>query len=180
MLHRKPILILFLGLVCAIGTSATAGAQPVHDLCIELSGSAGYAVFRSPKIQLNCCPLNASEINNCVPLNGFESGSPTGGMFTGTGCVDSLGNSFIYHYVYHNQYALTHWFVGYFETGVCRFPLGKNEGSLGGHKGILGDCRGTFTSTPPGSTTATSGSFPAQAVLWFCNGENVLDGIQPQ
>jgi hypothetical protein len=43
-----------------------------------------------------------------------------------------------------------------------------------------GDCRGTFTSTPPGSTTATSGSFPAQAVLWFCNGENVLDGFQPQ
>jgi hypothetical protein len=33
---------------------------------------------------------------------------------------------------------------------------------------------------PPGSATATPGSFPAQAVLWFCNGESVPTGSQPQ
>jgi hypothetical protein len=165
------------GFFCAISASANAvEAQGVHDLCIQLSGGGGYVVLRAPKIQLNCCPLDAAEVNNCVPLNGFESAKSfsLGGMVTGTGCVDSQGNSFIYHYVYHNQYGLERWFQGYFETGVCRFPLGHGEGTVGGHKGILGDCRGTAISSPPG----TAGTFPAQAVLWFCN-EDVPGGVQP-
>ena len=62
-----------LGLFCAIGITSNAGAQgvpgvqkgppgvqAVHDLCIAASGGGGYVVLRAPKIQLNCCPLDAS------------------------------------------------------------------------------------------------------------------------
>jgi hypothetical protein len=139
--------------------------------------AAGDLLRLNPKIQLNCCPPLGSEVNTCEPLNGVEENG-LGGMVTGTGCVDSLGNSFLYHYVYHNQYR-PRWdpkLLGYFETGVCRFKLGDFSG-IGGR--LTGDCRGTVLTNP--SPPGGSATFHATGELWACNppDSNVPPGGPP-
>jgi hypothetical protein len=169
MLHKRFVLIVALGLVCSSGTSVSA-----YDLCIQLSGGGGYVALKSPKMQLNCCPPVQGEVNNCVPLNGAEVGGLRGAV-TGTGCIDSLGNYFIYHYIYHND-DQPRWSPGlqaYFETGLCRFKLG-DFGGKGGR--LTGDCRGTVLTNP--SPPGGSGAFQAKGTLWACDSpaSDVPDG----
>jgi hypothetical protein len=164
-------LVALLGLVCYSESNAVA-----HDLCIQIFGGPSYAALKSPKLQLNCCPPDPSEVNTCAPLNGVEEGG-LGGMITGTGCLSKSGEHFFYHYVYHSLYQPFVWdpnLKAYFETGVCRFRMG----ALGGR--LSGRCRGTALTNPapPGKT----GTFIQDAVLWPCSpgASDVPDGDEPQ
>jgi|SoiMethySBSTD1v2_1073268.scaffolds.fasta_scaffold777445_1 hypothetical protein len=91
MSYAKPITIIVAGLICAHAASVSA-----HDLCFRYNNGGGTLVLKSPKIQLNCCPFTAEELNTCAPLNGFESlnGFNLAGAVTGTGCLDAQGNHF--------------------------------------------------------------------------------------
>ncbi|WP_363350827.1 hypothetical protein [Methylocystis echinoides] len=168
MRHKSFVAVVWVGFLVGASTALAS------DICVQLGGGGGYAVFKSPKIQLNCCPPDPAELNNCAPLNGVEAISPPppnppspglGGALTGTLCVDQQGNGVIYHYVYHNAVGLRESLKAYFESGYCRFkfgPVGKDPNS-----GITGTCRGTVITnpTPPGG----SGTFFQSATLWKCD-----------
>ena len=139
MLRKSHMLMVALGLVCAGGASASA-----EDLCVRIGGGGGYVVLKSPPFQFQCCPY--PEQNTCAPLVGFEFTEEkfnpgAGGRVTGSGCIDSQGNTFTYHYVYHNAIDVFPNTKGYFETAVCSFELRASTPTL--KQPAYGKCRGT-------------------------------------
>jgi hypothetical protein len=167
MLHRTPMLIVALGLVCASGASASAA-----DLCIELEGGGAVSVIKNPRLQLKCCPADPAEANTCEPVAGFEQHGfqpqqgGIGGAITGSICVDKESGGFTYHYMYHNAWALQGWFQGYFETAFCRFGL--TASALTKEDAFRGTCRGTVVASPA-QGQATAGTFRRSALLWHCD-----------
>jgi hypothetical protein len=143
MLRKRQILIVALGFVWASGASAA-------DLCVGFSGGgiiAGKGFTLPPK---------GEEKNTCKPFNGIEDGGLFGGV-TGTGCIDSQGNTFILHYSYHSCLPNTRAGGSYFESGFCRFFL-KEDFPIPGY------CRGTIVSA------GQAGEYGRQeAKLFVCN-----------
>ena len=120
---KSQMLIVTLGIVCAGGANAA-------DLCVAFSAGgviAGKGFTLPPKDE---------EKNTCKPFNGVEQGGLFGGV-TGTGCVDSQGNTFILHYAYHNCLPNTRAGGSYFESGFCRFFLKEDFPKPGFVAGLL-------------------------------------------
>jgi hypothetical protein len=109
-------------------------------------------------------------MNSCAPLSGFEHPGPLGnsGLFgrtTGTGCLDSQGNGFTVHYMYHNWAELRPGTKAYFETGLCAFHLGGRTPTE--RQPAEGKCRGQVLGAPA-LVGHEHGQFVQPAWLWRC------------
>jgi hypothetical protein len=147
------------------------------DLCVRIGGGGGIAVIKSPPFQLQCCPFPAGEVNNCAPFSGFELGAigmpdpgPGGGRITGSGCIDSQGNTFTYHYVYNNAAPIRPDLEGYFESGLCVFEMKGFTPTI--ERPASGRCRGMVLSGPT-LPNHVHKPFVQPAFLWRCGNQNV-------
>jgi hypothetical protein len=150
---KSQMLIVTLGIVCAGGANAA-------DLCVAFSAGgviAGKGFTLPPKDE---------EKNTCKPFNGVEQGGLFGGV-TGTGCVDSQGNTFILHYTYHNCLPNTRAGGSYFESGFCRFFLKEDFPKPG-------FCRGTIVNS------GQPGQYGPQAATLFVCDVDVVETSCPE
>jgi len=155
MLHKGRLLIVALGLICA----SVASTQAV-DLCFSTSGGGGITVGKE---------FEFPPVNQCRPFNGFEVGAGTDGATTGTVCTAVTGGQLLYHYSFHNWFALGG--GSYFESGTCRFTLsrGPSTASLP----ASGNCRGTVI-----PASGDPSGFVLSANMFSCN-ENVPEDVGP-
>jgi hypothetical protein len=152
MLHKTPILMMAMGLVCASSASA-------QDLCFNYTTSGG-GIFVAKGLTLPAP-------NTCKPFNAAEKVAPGGGNIigglTGTLCRDSgvsgLPN-YILHYSSHScGYSFSKDGASYFESGFCRFI---------GRPPVKGSCRGTVVTAHPTKPIEGAG-FLLDAQLTNCN-----------